>query len=50
LIYSFNSDSESPLIKELKKKYEIKKNIFILINEKYGLDYIENISQLENYL
>lgn len=50
LIYSFDSASNDPLIMELMLKYEIKEDIFIIINEKGRLNYINNISQLEDYL
>jgi len=50
LIYSFDSSSKDPLITELMLKYEIKEDISILINEKDRLNYIDNISDLENYL
>lgn len=50
LIYSFDSNSNDPLIEKLKLKYEIKEPVTILFNGVNRLNYIDNISQLENYL
>lgn len=50
LIYSFDSESPSPLIRNLKSKYNVTESVSIILDEKVKLNDIEDISQLEEYL
>lgn len=50
LIYSFDSNLDSPLIPKLKEKYNITKVPTIVINEKVKITQINNIDGIKKYL
>ena len=50
LIYSFDSDSTDPLVKQLVAKYNVHSPILVEINSKYNLTSVKNIKDIEQYL
>jgi len=50
IIYSFDINLNSDLIKKLKEKYGIKESTTVIINEQYVVINPDNINQIEKYL
>jgi len=50
MVYSFDSDLDSELIKKLKNKYDVSQPIEIIYNENVIITKLNSINDLENYL